>query len=322
MSGLAVNLKRSPGEDRPAGITAPAGRSRALVLSGGGALGALQAGFLRALFRTSYRPSMIIGTSAGALNAAFLALHPDSEGTERLAGIWRSLRDRRLFLFNPARVAYQIMSRQLCLANSNLLRELIERHAPHDDFAATKVPLYITTTNLTQGCKSVFHDGPVSRAVLASTALPGIFCPVEIGGDLYVDGGVLANLDLDTAVELGASEILAVDLSRCVEGVRPNDIPSLWSQTLDIVQRERVERDVDRLASRARITVVQPGVESPVSLGNLAAVDRLLGQGERLGDEVLASYVDDGGRFRAGTIHAPIHIHPYGEPAPGDGPPR
>jgi NTE family protein len=310
-----VSEDRSPREDRPAEITASAGRSRALVLSGGGALGALQAGFLRALFRTPYRPSMIVGTSAGALNGAFLAFHPDAAGAERLAEIWRSLRDRRLFLFNPARVVYQIVSRQLCLTNSTFLRELIERHAPEDDFAATKVPLYITTTNLTQGCKSVFHDGPVSRAVLASTALPGIFCPVEIAGNLYVDGGVLANLDLDTAVQLGASEILAVDLSRCVEGMRPNDIPSLWSQTLDIVQRERVERDVERLASRARITLVQPGVESPVSLGNLAAVDRLLEQGERLGEDVLASYVDDDGRFQAGTIHAPLHIHPFAEPA-------
>lgn len=265
---------------------------------------------------------MIIGTSAGALNGAFLSFHPDAYGAERLADIWKGLRDRRLFLFNPARMAYQIVSRQLCLTNSTFLRELIERHAPEDDFAATKVPLYITTTNLTQGCKSVFHDGPVSRAVLASTALPGIFCPVEIGGDLYVDGGVLANLDLDTAVELGASEILAVDLSRCIEGVRPNDIPTLWSQTLDIVQRERVERDVERLASRARITLVQPGVESPVSLGNLAAVDRLLEEGERLGQDVLASYADDDGSFQAGTIHAPLHIHPFAEPVASDAPSR
>jgi len=316
MSSPAVNFEPSPRDDRPAEIPAPAGRSRALVLSGGGALGALQAGFLRALFRTSYRPSMIIGTSAGALNGAFLSFFPDADGADRLADIWRSLRDSRLFLFNPARVVYQIVSRQLCLANSRLLRELVERHAPQDDFAATKVPLYITTTNLTQGRKQVFHDGPVSRAVLASTALPGIFCPVELDGELYVDGGVLANLDLDTALDLGATDVLAVDLSRCIEGMRPNDIPSLWSQTLDVVQRERVERDMMRLASRARITVVQPGVESPVSLGNLTAVDRLLEEGERLGEDVLASYVDDDGRFRAGAIHAPLHIHPFAELLP------
>ena len=281
----------------------------ALVLSGGGVLGALQAGFLRALFRTSFRPSIIVGTSAGALNGAFLAFRPNRKGTEELYRIWQGLRDRRLFLFNPLRVAYQILSRRLCLANGKLLGELLERHTPVDDFAATKVPLFITATNLSKGRKETFHEGPVSRAVLASTALPGIFCPVELDGDIYVDGGVLANLDLETAIELGATDVLAVDLSRCIDGRRPGSIVGLWMQTLDVVHRERVEREMSHLAGRARITLVQPGVESGLSLGNLAAVDRLLEEGERFGEQVVEAYLDRDGRFQAGTIHMPLHIH-------------
>lgn len=281
----------------------------ALVLSGGGVLGALQAGFLRSLFRTGFRPSLVVGTSAGALNGAFLAFHPTREGADQLVEIWRSLRDRSLFLFNPLRIAYRVLSQELCIANSTVLQELIEKHAPKDDFAATTVPLYITTTNLTQARKVLFHEGPVSRAVLASTALPGIFCPVEIDGDMYVDGGVLANLDLEAAIDLGAREIVAMDLSRCIEGRRPNSIVALWMQTLDVVQRERVEREMSRLAGRARITLVQPGVESSVSLTSLAAVDRLLDEGERLGDEVIAAYMQADGRLQEGIIHRPLHIH-------------
>ena len=135
--------------------------SQALVLSGGGVLGAFQAGFLRALFRTPFRPSLIVGTSAGALNGAFLALHPDEQGAEELASIWRELRHQRLFLFNPLRIAYQVASRQLCLSNGKILSELAERHLPVDDFAATQVPLYITATNLSQGRKVTFHEGPL-----------------------------------------------------------------------------------------------------------------------------------------------------------------
>ena len=212
------------------------------MLSGGGVLGALQAGFLRALFRTLFRPSLIVGTSAGALNGAFLAFRPSREGTEELYRIWQGLRDRSLFLFNPLRVAYRVLSQRLCLSNGELLRELLEQHTPVDDFAATKVPLYITATNLSKGRKEILHEGPVSRAVLASTALPGIFCPVEMNGDIYVDGGVLANLDLETAIELGATDILAIDLSRCIDGRRPHSIVGLWMQTLDVIHRERVER--------------------------------------------------------------------------------
>ncbi len=212
----------------PKRLTDAAKAGPALVLSGGGALGALQAGFLRTLVRTDFRPSLIIGTSAGALNGAFLAFNPNEDGIEKLIEIWRSLRDRSLFLFNPLRVAYQIMSKQLCLTNSDLLEVLINDHAPQDDFSATKIPLCITTTNLTAGRKEVIHEGQISRALLASTALPGIFCPVEIDGDLHVDGGILANLDLETAIDLGASEILAIDLSRCVDGRRPDSVIGVW----------------------------------------------------------------------------------------------
>jgi len=142
----------------------------ALVLGGGGVLGAFQAGFLRALFRTGFRPSMIVGTSAGALNVAFMAFRPDRDGADDLVRIWRSLRDRQLFFINPMRVAFQVMSGGLCLANNDLIRSLVERNVDVDDLHATAVTLYITTTNLTQARKHVFHEGAVSRAVLVSAA--------------------------------------------------------------------------------------------------------------------------------------------------------
>ncbi len=207
------------------------------------------------------------------------------------------------------RIAYQVASKQLCLSNGAILSELAERHIPVDDFSATQVPLYITATNLSRGRKVTFHEGPISRAVLASTALPGIFCPVEIDGDIYVDGGVLANLDLETAIELGATDILAVDLSTCIDGRRPDSIVGVWMQTLNVIHRERVEREMDRLAGRARITLVQPGIESSLSLSSLAAVDRLLEEGERFGADVLGSYLGEDGRLQAGTVHMPLHIH-------------
>ena len=293
----------------PKRLTDAAKAGPALVLSGGGALGALQAGFLRALIRTDFRPSLIIGTSAGAVNGAFLAFNPDEDGVDELMDIWRSLRDRSLFLFNPLRVAYQVMSKRLCLLNTDLLELLIKDHTLQDDFAATKIPLCITTTNLTAGRKEVIHEGPISKALLASTALPGIFCPVEIDGDLHVDGGVLENLDLETAIDLGASEILAIDLSRCIDGRQPDSVVSVWMQTLDVIQRDRVDREMDRLEDKAHITLIQPVVESSVSLTNFLAVDRLLEEGEQLGEDVIREYRDANGRFQAGTIHSPLHIH-------------
>lgn len=283
----------------------------ALVLGGGGVLGAFQAGFLKALFRTGFRPSMIVGTSAGALNGAFMAFRPDNDGADELVRIWKSLRGRQLFFFNPMRATFQLVSGGLCLARNDLVRTLVERNIPADDFAATAVPLYITTTNLTQARKQVFHEGPVSRAVLASAAVPGIFCPIEIGGDLHIDGGVVANLDVETAIDLGAAEIIAVDLSRCMDGRRPSNLASLLMQTLDVIQRQRVDHDAAALASRARITLLQPSPHGGFGLGDLANVDRLLEDGERMGEAALSLCMGADGRMRPGVIHDPLHLHEW-----------
>ena len=202
-----------------------------------------------------------------------------------------------------------MFSQKLCLFNSDLLKELVEQYAPADDFGATTTPLYITTTNLSKGHKQVFHEGPISRALLASTALPGFFCPVEIDGDQYVDGGVLANLDLDTAIDLGATEILAIDLSRCIDGQRPDSMVSLWMQTLDVIQRERVESEMARLAPKAHITLIQPGIETNQSLSSFSKVEQLIDEGQTFGEEVIDAYREPDGRLQAGLIHKPLHIH-------------
>ncbi len=70
------------------------------------------------------------------------------------------------------------------------------------------MPFYATATNLTRGAKAVFHQGSLHRTIMASAAIPAVFCPVTIEGELYVDGGVLAGLALETAVDLGARNIL------------------------------------------------------------------------------------------------------------------
>ncbi len=280
----------------------------ALVLSGGGAMGALQAGILRVLVRRGFRPSRIIGTSVGALNGAFLAFYPDEAGVDRLAEIWRGLEKERYISFNPVRVAYRLASRQLCLFGNQFIQRLVAEHTVEDDFAATRVPLFVTATNLYTGRKHVFREGPVSQAVLASTAIPGVFGPVEIDGQAYLDGGVVANLDLETAVELGAKEILAIDLSHCFELPEPASVVGVITRTVDIVMRERVQRDLAALAKRARITLVQPEIERGPSVGDLRHVSELLQQGERLGELLYDRCWDARGRLRPGVVTGPVEV--------------
>jgi NTE family protein len=280
----------------------------ALVLGGGGAMGALQVGILRVLIRHGFRPSRIVGTSVGALNGAFLAFYPGEAGIERLAQIWRSIENERFITFNPVRVAYRLASRQLSLFSNDFLQRLVAEHTVLDDFSATGVPLYITATNLSTGHKQVFSSGSVSQAVLASTAIPAVFAPVEVNGDTFIDGGVVANLDLETAVDLGARDVLAIDLSHCFDLPAPTSALAVITRTVDIVMRERVDRDVAVLAKRARITVIQPEITEGPAIGELRHVSRLIERGEELGTRLVGRCFDRRGRLLPGFVREELLI--------------
>jgi NTE family protein len=267
-------------------------------------MGALQAGLLRVLMLRGFVPARIVGTSVGALNGAFLAFQPDLAGVDRLADIWRGLEKEHYLTINPVRVAYRLASRQLHLFSNEFLRRLIAEYAVEDDFAQTRVPLYVTATNFHTGHKRVFSTGLVSQAVLASTAIPGVFGPIEVDGERYIDGGVVANLDLETAVELGAKEILAIDLSHCFELPEPANFAGVITRTVDIVMRERVDRDMAQLGRKARITLVQPEVDEGPSVGDLRHAAALIEEGERLGERIAARCFDQRGRLRPGVFTA------------------
>lgn len=271
-------------------------------------MGALQVGILRVLIRHGFRPSRIVGTSVGALNGAFLAFYPGEAGIERLAQIWRSIENERFITFNPVRVAYRLASRQLSLFSNDFLQRLVAEHAVLDDFSATRVPLYVTATNLSTGHKQVFSSGSVSQAVLASTAIPAVFAPVQVNGDAFIDGGVVANLDLETAVGLGAREVLAIDLSHCFDLPAPTTALAVITRTVDIVMRERVDRDVAALSKRARITVIQPEITEGPAVGELRHVSRLIERGEELGARLVGRCFDRRGRLLPGFVREELLI--------------
>ena len=276
-------------------------RDPTLVLSGGGSMGALQAGILLVLVRKGFRPRRIVGTSVGALNGAFLAFHPTPDGAQELVEIWRGLEKERYLRINPVSIAYRLASRQTHLFRNDFLHQLIATHTVTDDFSATAVPFYVAATNLYTGRKQVFSEGPVSQAVLASTAIPGVFEPHRIDGQAYIDGGVVANLDLDTAVELGSREILAIDLSHCFDLPAPQSVAGVITRTVDIVMRDRVQRDMAALSGRTRITLLQPEVQHGPGVGDFRNVVRLLDEGIAMGERLVEQCFDNRGRLRAGV---------------------
>ncbi len=173
----------------------------AFVLSGGGNQGAAQVGMLRALLERGIVPDVVIGTSAGALNGAALACAPDLAGIERLAETWRGLEGDHVFPGGPISKAWNILRRDSHLCESDGLEAIIDAVVPRTRFEHLALPLRVIATDLDSGHEVVLASGPLKPALLASTALPGAFPPVDHDGRRLIDGGVVDNVPLSHALD-------------------------------------------------------------------------------------------------------------------------
>jgi NTE family protein len=179
----------------------------AFVLSGGGGLGAVQVGMLQALTEAGIRPDMLIGTSVGAVNAAWAGGRPDHAGALELGEIWLGLRRQDVFPLSPWVGAAGLLGRCTHVIPNTGLRSILEKHLPYGRLEQAKVPVHVIATELKTGRGAVLSSGPAVPALLASTAIPGVFPPVTIGRRIYVDGGVANHTPITAAIELGATEI-------------------------------------------------------------------------------------------------------------------
>jgi len=194
---------------------------RAFVLTGGGALGATQAGMLQALFNHGIEPELLVGTSVGALNAAFIARVPHKAGADALEGVWRQASRNLIFPIRPRTLMLGITGRRNHLIEAVGLRKWIESSLDYTRFDEALVPVHVVATDLESGNPVVLSTGDIVPALLASTALPGIFPPVRLGGRLLVDGGTSADVPVLQAEALGATEIWVLPTSGAQLGAEP-----------------------------------------------------------------------------------------------------
>ena len=219
----------------------------AFVLSGGGSRGAMQVGALRALLEEGYIPEMLAGTSIGAANSAYLALHGVSqESVAGLEQIWHETVNQDLM---PTNLWWEMMRgffRRGVGFSQSKVRSFAIRHGitPELRFKdLTGARLYVVASDLNAGCPVIFGDDPegsVLDGVLASMTLPPWLAPMERGDQFLVDGGVVSNLPVEAALQHGAGEIIALDLFNPFD-VTPGDrsLPAfLWKLNHTIENRQ------------------------------------------------------------------------------------
>ena len=200
-----------------AGASSP---RRVFVLGGGGNLGAVQVGMLRALWEAGVTPDALVGASVGAINAAVLAFHPGPDGIDRLERLWRPLHVWQVFPLDVPTLAHGLLHGGKGLVTPKGLRSILDQAGltgTRLEDAATR--LVVVATDLASDRPLALSSGDSVEALLASAALPRVFPPVQLDGHLLVDGAIHDDLPLASALALDPSEVYLLP-------AHPSDAPN------------------------------------------------------------------------------------------------
>lgn len=281
----------------------------AFVYSGGASLGSIQVGMTRALFEAGIKPDMLVGTSAGAINAAFLATHSGTDAIDELADVWRKLRRSTVFPVRPVAGFLGFFGRRNYLCTPEPLRDLLGQHLGTGDLADTQLPLRVVATDLATGREAVLDQGGLVDAVMASASLPGIFPPVKFGGRHLIDGGVINNAPLSHAVRNGADTVyLLVCGHACALTNPPASALGSILQAVPVLVGRQLVADVEHYEGRCMLHVVPQLCPLEVSPMDFSKADLLMARGHA----AAAAWLDSAHSFdRPGRTGQGITIEPH-----------
>ena len=270
----------------------------ALVLSGGGVKGYAHLGVLRVLERENIKIDYITGTSIGALVGTLYSIGYSVDEIEKflddvnVSSFLETVTDNtNLSLEKKESLkkysAYLSFDNELNFSFPKglkgtgeeylILKKILGKYEYMDSFDNFPIPLRIVATNLNTGETKAFSKGDVAKVLIASMAIPSIFEPMKIDGEIYVDGLVTRNLPVEEAYEMGADIVIASDIGAPVVEKDDYNILSVMSQANTIqasnitkVSREKASilispdiKDISAIASSKK--------EELMKLGKLAA---------------------------------------------------
>jgi NTE family protein len=245
----------------------------AFVLSGGGSLGAIQVGMLRALYERDIKPDLVVATSAGAINGAFIAARPQRvETADELATIWRQVRRGQVFPLNPLSGLLGFLGTRPYMVPDSGLRRLVSRHIEQQRLEELPIPLHVVAVDVLTAEELLLSTGPVVDAVMASAAIPSVLPPVPWRDRELMDGGVANNTPISHAIDLGASEIYVLPTGHaCALERPPGSALGMALHALNLLTHSRLISDIQLHQSHARLVVLPPPCPhsiSPIDFGH------------------------------------------------------
>ncbi len=249
----------------------------AFIFSGGASLGAVEVGMLKAIVEDGYMADLVLGTSVGALNGAIYASDPTIEGVKTLEQTWRNIKMFDVFTPSVLTPIKNIATFGQYLISPKNLRKLMDDHLNFTKIEETKIPLYITTTDINTGDEVVFNKGLVIEALLASAGIPGVFPPQRMGQRLLVDGGLVNNSPISSAVKLGAERVVVFPIGfPYTPNKEPKNILEILFRTLIYLLNRQLSADYHIYKDKVQLIIIPPPENITVGPHDFSKSDRLI----------------------------------------------
>jgi NTE family protein len=236
----------------------------AFVLGGGGILGAAEVGMLQALLERQVVPDVLVGSSVGSLNGAFVAADPSLGQVEAMIETWTSISDGGLLTGSFLGRLGRLVSGGTYIHSNDSLRALIDDGLGAEKFEDLPVHFECIASSIERASGHWFSSGPVTEAVLASCAVPGLLPAVEIDGEHFYDGGLVSSVPVGRAVSLGARQIFVLHVGRLEQPLRAPSTP--WQVGLvafEIARRHQFQEDLAKVPDGVEVHVLPSGSQAP-----------------------------------------------------------
>jgi len=256
-----------------------------LALSGGANFGALQAGALEILLETGFRPKIITGTSAGALNAVLLASEPTVEGVKHLQELWKKVGPKEVGKPNVIMSIRRLAAAEESLLPGEPLAEFLRRSLPKiETFGELEqmagVKAYTTGVSIEDAELRIFGDRPEDRLIdgcMASCAMAPFLPPWKVDGKRYLDGGVYVKLPILTAIDRGATQVVALHITDFKVRLAQKGILAAIQRSVALMSNSMVETEIQQTRRRGvPVRVIRLLVPPGIPLWDYSQADRLI----------------------------------------------
>lgn len=226
---------------------------------------------LRALLERGLVPDLVVGTSVGALHGAMVAADPSVGAVEKLEGLWAELAGRVRERSAVLRDAASLIRTRTHMRSPQPFREAAVALLGVSTFEELAVPFQCVAASIERSAEHWFTGGPLIDAILASSAVPGIFPPVEIDGQHFIDGGIVNSIPIDRAVALGAGEVYVLHAGRIDSPLAPPmGLRDVAMVAFEVSRRHRFLRALEEVPEDVTVHVLPTGDPRPPRFNDLS----------------------------------------------------